>query len=116
MSTDTSISEEKIIHIYGKRWNIETFFKVCNPILHRQESSRGRSYDMLVATTSIVFLRYAMFSIEARNNCDDRTIGKLFFLYCKEIEDIKLSHSLILILSTVLQILENGLNVRKDKT
>lgn len=70
---------------------------------------------MLVATTTLVFLRYAMLSIEARNNCDDRTIGELFFLCCKEIEDIKLSHSLMLILSTVLQILGNSLNGRKDK-
>lgn len=115
MTTDTDISEEEIIRIYGKRWDIETFFKVCKSHLALAREFQGRSYDMLVATTSIVFLRYAMLSIEARNNCDDRTIGELFFLYCKEIEDIKLSHSLMLILSTVLQILGNSLNGRKDK-
>jgi len=57
-----------------------------------------------------------MLSIEARSNCDGRTVGELFFLYCKELEDIKLSHSLMLILlSTVLQIIENSLKGRKDK-
>jgi len=56
-----------------------------------------------------------MLSIEARSNCDGRTVGELFFLYCKELEDIKLSHSLMLILSAVLQIIENSLKSRKDK-
>lgn len=115
MSTDTTISEEEIVRIYGKRWDIETFFKVCKSHLALAREFQGRSYDMLVATTSIVFLRYAMLSIEARNNCDDRTIGELFFLYCKEIEDIKFSQSMILILSTVLQILGSSLNGRKNK-
>ena len=29
ISTDVSLSEEEIIRIYGKRWDIEVFFKVC---------------------------------------------------------------------------------------
>ena len=29
ISTDTSLDEEEIIRIYGKRWDIEVFFKVC---------------------------------------------------------------------------------------
>ena len=29
--TDTSLSEEEIIRIYGKRWKIEVFFKTCKP-------------------------------------------------------------------------------------
>ena len=115
MSTDTTISEEEIVRIYGKRWDIETFFRVCKSNLALAKEFQGRSYDMLVATTSIVFLRYAMLSIEARNNCDERTIGELFFLYCKEIEDIKFSQSLMLVLSTVLQILDPGFSGRKNK-
>jgi IS4 transposase len=29
ISTNTEISEEEIIRIYGKRWQIEVFFKTC---------------------------------------------------------------------------------------
>ncbi|MEG1800322.1 MAG: hypothetical protein RR214_09065, partial [Synergistaceae bacterium] len=36
-------------------------------------------------------------------------------LYCEELEDIKLSHSLMLILSTVLHILEKSISSRKEK-
>ncbi|MEQ2036869.1 transposase [Mediterraneibacter gnavus] len=31
MCTDTTLSEEEIIRIYGKRWQIEVFFKTVNP-------------------------------------------------------------------------------------
>ena len=32
--TNTTISEEEIICIYGKRWDIEVFFKTCKSYLH----------------------------------------------------------------------------------
>ena len=31
--TDTSLCEEEIIRIYGKRWQIEVFFKTCKSML-----------------------------------------------------------------------------------
>ena len=34
ISTDTNLSEEEIIRIYGKRWDIEVFFKSCKSYLH----------------------------------------------------------------------------------
>jgi len=33
ISTDSNLSEEEIIRIYGKRWQIETFFKSCKSML-----------------------------------------------------------------------------------
>ena len=30
ISTDVNLDENEIIRIYGKRWDIEVFFKVCN--------------------------------------------------------------------------------------
>lgn len=32
--TDTTLSEEEIIRIYGKRWQIEVLFKACKSILN----------------------------------------------------------------------------------
>ncbi len=83
LCTDISLSDEEIVRIYGKRWDIEVFFKVCKSYLALTKEYQGRSYDMQVAATTIVFLRYAMLSMEARNATDDRTIGDLFF-YLKE--------------------------------
>lgn len=33
ISTDTNLKPEEIVRIYGKRWNIEVFFKTCNGFL-----------------------------------------------------------------------------------
>lgn len=105
LCTDLSISEEEVVRIYGKRWDIEVFFKVCKSFLSLAKEYQGRSYDMLVAATSIVFLRYAMLSQEARNATDDKTIGELFYYLSEELEDIKLSQSLMLFVDTLRQVL-----------
>ena len=61
--TDTTISEEEIICIYGKRWDIEVFFKACKSYLHLAKESRSLSYVALTAHVSIVFARYMMLSV-----------------------------------------------------
>jgi len=59
LSTDTTLNEE-IIRIYGKRWDIELFFKVIKSHLSLAKEFQGRSYDMMLAYTTIVFMRYSM--------------------------------------------------------
>lgn len=105
LCTDISVSDEEVVRIYGKRWDIEVFFKVCKSYLALAKEYQGRSYDMQVAATTIVFLRYAMLSMEARNATDDRTIGDLFFYIKEELEDIKLSQSLMLLVNALRQAL-----------
>lgn len=41
ISTDTQLSEEEIIRIYGKRWDIEVFFKACKSYLNLVKEYRG---------------------------------------------------------------------------
>jgi hypothetical protein len=106
LSTDTFITDEEIIRIYGKRWDIEVFFKVIKSYLALAKEFQGRSYDMMLAHTTIVFMRYAMLALESRNSNDPRTIGDLFYYLCDEVEDIKFSTSLML----VIELLRNLLN------
>ncbi|GLB31529.1 transposase [Lacrimispora amygdalina] len=107
LSTDTSESDEEIIRIYGKRWDIEVFFKVVKSYLALAKEFQGRSYDMMIAHTTIVFIRYAMLAVESRNSSDPRTIGDLFYYICDEAEDIKFSTSLILIIEVLKKILND---------
>lgn len=99
LSTDVKISDEEILRIYGMRWNIEVFFKMCKSHLALAKEFQGRSYDMLISHTTIVFLRYMMLSVEHRNSNDLRTIGGLFYNICDEVKDINLNEALVLILS-----------------
>ncbi len=108
LSTDTTISNEEIIRIYGKRWDIEVFFKVSKSYLALAKEFQGRSYDMMIAHTTIVFMRYAMLALESRNSNDLRTIGDLFYYMCDEIEDIRFSTSLMLIIELLRSILNEN--------
>ena len=98
LSTNTVLSDEEIIRIYGKRWDIEVFFKVVKSYLALPKEFQGRSYDMMLAHTTIVFMRYAMLALESRNCNDPRTIGDLFFYMCDEADDIKFSTSIRLVI------------------
>ena len=91
---------------HGKRWDIEVFFKVCKSYLALAKEFQGRSYDIQVAATSIVFLRYAMLAMESRYATDDRTIGELFYYLREELADIKLSQSLMLMVDALRDVLK----------
>ena len=93
ISTDTAISAEEIIRIYGKRWDIEVFFKNCKSHLHLIKECRSLSYDALTAHVSIVFAPYMMLAVTQRCNTDDKTIFELFFRLMDELDDITFSHA-----------------------
>ena len=88
VSTDLSLDDKEIIRIYGMRWEIEVFFKASKSLLKLGSEYQGRSYDMLVAHTTIVFTRYIFLEWERRHNQDSRSFGGLFFLFCEEIQDL----------------------------
>ncbi len=57
--------------------------------LRLAEEFQGRSYDMMIAHTSIVFTRYLLLAVESRESEDPRTLGHLFYVCCDEMEDLK---------------------------
>lgn len=73
LCTDASLSEEEIIRIYGKRWQIEVFFKTCKSMLNLIGECHSLSYDTLTAHVAIVFTRYMLLAVEQRQNDDQRT-------------------------------------------
>ena len=114
ISTDMNLPETEIIRIYGKRWDIEVFFKMCKSYLKLAKEFQGRSYDMMVAHATIVFSRYIMLAFENRNNTDFRTIGALFYYCCDELEDIKFFEALQLIIEALKFTLQKKLFLSKE--
>ena len=86
--TNPELSEEEIIRIYGKRWQIEVFFKTCKSYLQLVSECHSLSYDALTAHVAIVFTRYLMIAMEQRRGEDDRTLGEIFYLFTDELADI----------------------------
>ncbi|WP_062310644.1 IS4 family transposase [Alicyclobacillus sendaiensis] len=110
LSTNTNLSDEEIIRIYGKRWGIETFFKVSKSYLRLAKELQGRTYDQMFAHTTIVFARYIMLSVASREAQDLRTIGALFFDCCDEIDDIRFADALRLLLDLLRAALQAALS------
>ena len=100
--TDTELTEEEIIRTYGKRWDIEVFFKSCKSCLKLAKECHSISYDALNAHIAIVFTRYMMLSVARRKNEDDKTICELFFYLLDEMEDITFGQSMRIILDALL--------------
>ena len=67
-STDINLSEEAIIQLYGKRWDIEVFFKMCKSYLNLAKEFQGVSYDLITAHTAIVMTRYIILAADKRHN------------------------------------------------
>ena len=115
ISTDTAISEEEIIRIYGKRWDIEVFFKACKSYLHLVKECRSLSYDALTAHVSIVFTRYMMLTVTQRCNTDDKTICELFFRLMDELDDITFSQSMRIIIDALMDVVMEYFHITEQQ-
>lgn len=107
LSTDLSLEDSEIIRIYGIRWSIETFFKFTKSYLKLGSEFQGRSFDMLISHTTIVFCRYLILEWERRNSNDSRSFGGLFYLFCDEIRDIDFKTALQHLMLFILNFLNN---------
>ncbi len=112
--TDEKLADDEIIRIYGKRWDIEVFFKMIKSYLKLAKEFQGRTYDMLVAHTTIVFLRYIMICDSSRMNTDEKSFGDLFFEYGDEVKDITFVQALMLLFQQIKLILKNQLFLAED--
>lgn len=115
ISTDTELDENEIIRIYGKRWDIEVFFKVCKSYLHLSKECRSISYDAMTAHTAVVFTRYMMLSVENRELNDERSLGELFLYFSDEMSDITWIQAFQLLLQMFRTLLADNLDIADDE-
>lgn len=78
MTTDLTLTHEKIIQSYSVRWDIKTFFKASKSLLNLAKETQTRNYNALICHTTVVFVRYIILSWQHRCTTDDRTIDGLF--------------------------------------
>lgn len=115
ISTDTSLDEDEIIRIYGKRWDIEVFFKVCKTYLNLGRECNALSYDAMTAHTAVVFTRYMMLSLESRESNDTRSLGELFLYFSDEMADITWIQAFQMLLQMFRAIVANDTELTEDK-
>ena len=115
LSTDVSLSEDEIIRIYGRRWDIEVFFKACKSFLQLGKECASRSYDAMTAYTAIVFARYIMLALENRTQQDERAFGELFYDLCEELADIKFAEAFFLLMQAFHDVTAEKLFLKKEE-
>ena len=107
LSTDSALADEEIVRIYGKRWDIEVFFKMEKQYLDLVKGIHIRDFDGLIAYTTIAMMRYLFLSYEQRLHDDPRTFGELFYACCDEIKDLSLLEALQRIITLAIHKLQN---------
>ncbi len=112
-TTDTSLSEDEVIQLYGKRWSIEVYFKVCKQHL-RLAKYQGLSYDGVFAHTITVAVSYLILAVQHREQVDERTMGELFYLMIEELSDISFSEALVQLLELFKEVFANEMVLTEE--
>ena len=115
LSTDTTLSAEEIIKLYGRRWDIEVFFKMAKSFLKLAKEFQGRSFDALVAHSTLVCCRYIMLALAKRTNADPRTLGTLYYAVFDELRQISSTEALALLLRLLEETLNSVIGLCKEQ-
>ena len=77
LSTDTELSDDKIIALYARRWQIEVMYKNAKQYLGLEKKCQARDFNSIIANTSIVFIRYMLLAMMQKYETDVKTMGDL---------------------------------------
>lgn len=114
LSTRTDLPDEEIVRIYGKRWDIEVFFKMMKHYLNLEREAQLRDYDGMVGHITIAMSRYIFLSFEQRCHDDPRTLGTLFFACSNEMKDLSLIDALQRLLTLAMEKIRSAGIVAED--
>ncbi len=64
------------------------FYKFTKSYLKLGTEFQGRSFDMLISHTTVVFSRYLVMEFERRQENAPKSLGGLFFLFADEVRDL----------------------------
>jgi hypothetical protein len=115
LCTDTSLTAEEIIKLYGRRWDIEGFFKMAKSFLQLAKECQSRSFDALVAHSTLVCCRYIMLELIRRTNADPRTLGTLYYSVFDEMQQMGFAEALALLLRLLEQTLNGVIGLCKEQ-
>ena len=92
-TTKTNLRPERIIQMYGRRWQIEGYFKVAKQYL-RFDATQVRGYDGLCAHMVMVMMSYDLLALCQSGQTEERTLGDFFFYYGKALPDTGIARAL----------------------
>lgn len=114
LSTRVDLPDEEIVRIYGKRWDIEVFFKMMKHYLNLEREAQLRDYDGMIGHITIAMSRYIFLAFEQRGHDDPRTLGTLFFACSDEMKDLSMVEALQRLLSFAMDKIRTAGTVAED--
>lgn len=99
-TTKINLHPDEIIQMYGRRWQIEGYFKVAKQYL-QFDKTQIQSYDGLCGHMAMVIMSYDILALAQRENIDERTLGDLFFDYGRYLPDIAVAKALSWLMKTL---------------
>ena len=100
-TTDLSLSPQKVIKLYSRRWNIEVFFKTVKSCLGFASEFQCRSFDAVVCSVAVVFTRHMLLTWMNYDMPGSDTVGQLFFLLFDEMRECTISEALEAVLREI---------------
>lgn len=111
-STNPGLTPDKIIQMYGHRWQIEGFFKVAKQYL-RLDRSQIQSYDGFCAHFALVMMAYDILAWQQRESVDYHSMGDLFFELNRDLTDITLIEALTQLLVNLVSYVSGKIFIEK---
>lgn len=88
LCTNTSLTSEKIVELYSRRWAIECCFKSCKQYLGLNKECFGTDFDTVTALNHIAYIRYIIIEIIRRFQDDPLCHCQIFRDSCDEMRTI----------------------------
>lgn len=114
-TTKISLTPDQIIQLYGRRWQIETYFKAAKQYL-ALDKSQIQNYDGQCGYIASTAIAYDLLAWQERQNTDDKTIGDLFYLLNDYLPDIKFENALVYLLQTLKKLKQVTENIIEQLT
>ena len=100
LSTDITLSDERIVKLYSLRWNIEVMFRDFKQFLNFEHGCQSTNYDSLVAYLSILQTVHTYIVLQKRASIDTRSFGELFRCCIEEIKQRSFEDAFMIVIST----------------
>ena len=114
LSTDADLPDDEIVRIYGRRWDIEVFFKMMKHYLNLEREAQLRDYDGLIGHITITMSRYVFLAFEQRCHDDPRTLGSLFHACSDELQDLDFLSALQRIMTIAIEKIRSAGVIAED--
>lgn len=105
-STDVTLSAERIVQLYARRWMIEVGFHSMKSFLGLAKGTFSPDFDSVTAAACLAAMRETLLEVKRRSECDGRGEGDLMRAVQEQLYEITVTQAVEALLAAVVRIRE----------